>query len=436
MDDITYKKLSIDSINTNKIVRYLTNDNMMGSGLILLSYLGSPELYINMIENHIENNSTVYILDTHIVNEYMKYINIKNIKIQTINTKEDSFEYFKQKIKNMPKFDFIIQNPPYSGSTHLDFFEAGLDMLSDKGQMIIIEPATWLINIRKNGKSSLYNKIKEKIKGHVKRIVIENYNKEFNTKQQTPFSITYIDKSIIYDSINFSAFGDSKLIKSIYDCNLIGKYDTIWSILDKIKKYGDFMKNHITEKDLGEKYWYVKCSNMASGISSCLCAAHLNGGEYDNHSVWSQHKFGDFFTIYSLFYFHYYNNSISNKPLCRYDAGKHITDKIAMNIYGSKEELENWKYFIFNNTLPLFISVSILYDRNNNNIHDFIPWLVDKKYTDEEIYKMFNFTDEEIHLIESTIKKFEYNSPWFRRYMCGPNSATDEEVQKYLEENA
>ena len=70
----------------------------------------------------------------------------------------------------------------------------------------------------------------------------------------------------------------------------------------------------------------------------------------------------------------------------------------------------------------------------NNNSKDFLPWLVDKKYTDDEINKLFNFTDDEIKLIDTTIKKYERNSPWFKRYMCGKDSVTDEEVNNFIVE--
>jgi hypothetical protein len=67
-----------------------------------------------------------------------------------------------------------------------------------------------------------------------------------------------------------------------------------------------------------------------------------------------------------------------------------------------------------------------------NNLDEFLPWLVDKQYTDDEINKLFDITNEEIKLIDSTIKKYERNSPWFKRYMCGKNGATDEEVTEYI----
>jgi hypothetical protein len=72
-------------------------------------------------------------------------------------------------------------------------------------------------------------------------------------------------------------------------------------------------------------------------------------------------------------------------------------------------------------------------DQNNNSL-PYIPWLVDKIYTDDEINKMFDFTGDEINLIDKTIKKFERHSLWFKRCVCGPSSVTDEDVQKDLKE--
>ena len=97
------------------------------------------------------------------------------------------------------KFDMISQNPPYKGSLHLEFFKLGLNVLSENGKMVIIEPATWLINVRRNGKATLYDEIKEKIKGHVESVVIENLNPEFDTRLYTPFSTVTIDMSKFHD---------------------------------------------------------------------------------------------------------------------------------------------------------------------------------------------------------------------------------------------
>ena len=72
-------------------------------------------------------------------------------------------------------------------------------------------------------------------------------------------------------------------------------------------------------------------------------------------------------------------------------------------------------------------------DQHNNSLK-YVTWLVDKQYTDEEIYSLFGFTKEEINLIKYTVEKFQYSSPFFKRYMCGPSEVSDKEVQDYVTE--
>ena len=334
----------------------------------------------------------------------------------------------------MPKFDFVVQNPPYSRYIHLDFLKKGYEILSDKGQMIIIEPATWLINVRKNGKAkTIYNPLKEILKGKVRKVIIENYNKEFNTGLYMPFVITHIDKTYNSDNIEYTCCGYTKTVKSLYDCNLIGNYDLIWSILNKINC--DKVKNHLYKPNKSIKIegnYYTKYTQLIGRggvIQGQSGQLHLN-------SFYNKLPFGDYAWIYTCsLYANKFNGVFENVPK-GLKSGCHngeLSDKDANCITGTQSELENWYYYVFNNKLPLFLNLCISIDQNNT-VLPYVPWLVDKKYTDQEIYDMFNFTDAEIKLIETTIKKFERNSPWFKRYMCGPSAATDEEVQKFIED--
>ena len=180
---------------------------------------------------------------------FFKNTNVKfkrtNLRFKCINNDEDYISFLDKLIKQNMKFDYIVQNPPYKGSLHLDFFHKGLDLLPEDGKMTIIEPATWLINVRKTGKAKLYDELKQKLGKHIYKVVIENYNKEFDTAMYVPFSVTYIDMKHEYDIIDFWCCGVHKVVNNIYDCNIIGSYDMIWSILNKIRGYGDTMKNHI-----------------------------------------------------------------------------------------------------------------------------------------------------------------------------------------------
>lgn len=428
----------------NEIEIYDRNEIVMRNLRTMVKWIkeGKTICIACMLENSCKNrkkmeedeNYLAYINYYSAVKRFLKKGGIKKKKPFKLffGNKEELQQGINEKYKDM-KFDYIIQNPPYNGSMHLDFFQYGLDKLNEGGRMVIVEPATWLINVRKNGKAKTYDAIKERINGHIESVVIENLNKEFNISNQLPFAITIIDMSKTFDTIDYICFGDHRIVNSVYDCNLVGNYSTIWSILEKVQSYRDMMKAHITKEDKGGDFWYAKFAEIIS-LGGCAATTSAVGISYENgKSLWNEMCGGIYSTQYSVTAYHRTNNNISNTPHCSLDRGQKLTDKITDNIYGTKEELENWKHFIFNNKLPLFLNIVLTIDQNNNS-KEFLPWLVDKQYTDDEINKLFGFTDEEIKLIDTTIKKYERNSPWFKRYMCGKDAVTDEEVNNFIAE--
>ena len=70
MNTTTLTKLSMNVLNANKLVNYLLDENINLSGTIMLGLLGSLEMYKNIIETRVEDNSIVYIFDTKLVNFY------------------------------------------------------------------------------------------------------------------------------------------------------------------------------------------------------------------------------------------------------------------------------------------------------------------------------------------------------------------------------
>ena len=330
------------------------------------------------------------------------------------------------------KFSFCIMNPPYSGSLHLDFLEKGYDMIADDGQMVIIEPATWLIELRQNiaekksAQMKKYIDIKKKINGHVSKVIIENYNKEFNVGLYVPFSITYINKAKKYNNIEFVCFGEKRIVPNLYECNLIGNYDLIWQILDKILLYKDKMINHKFNNKI--KYdsstWYATYKGI---LNRCGCA---------------DPRFSDNWFINNIYTPYYHccldiRENISNSPIYKLENGRTYdnpaySSKLADNICDTKEHLENFKYNVYNTKLFAFLAIVLLIQQNPTP--NFAPWLVDKCYTDDEIYKLFDFGKDEIQFIEYVIKKFDRYSPWFNRYLKGPSgNISDEEVQKFID---
>ena len=325
------------------------------------------------------------------------------------------------------KWDFIIQNPPYNGQMHLQFALKGLDLLSDKGKMTIIEPATWLISLKQNSNYTKPNskavELKNKLEGHVRKVIIENFNKEFGIANKTCLSVAYVDNSKHYNEIEFINCGDKSNVKSLEDCNHIGNRELIDSILNKCLNYKDHMIDHCINiskyKDYEEKEYYFMpygnymINSLGSGYGETV-KKFANGKKTRNghYRAAGINKFGKYYDCFTL------NGDNSAKITYNYVDKGIKRGSPRDSVYGSKEEIENWKYYQTNNKLPLFLNICLTIDENNNT-KDYIPWLVGKKYTDEEIYNLLNITKEEQDLIDKTIIKYESSSDWCKRYLVG-----------------
>ena len=379
-----------------------------------------------------EDERKHHILDNMIYGISLSNARTRLVKARSIIKNIYTKNILEDDISDMPKFDFIIQNPPYNKSLHLDFFSKGLDLLSCTGKMVIIEPSTWLIELRqiiaekKSSQMKKYIALKERIKGHVSKVTIDNFNNEFGVGLYVPCSLTYIDKSKEYEQIEYSNCGVKKYVNSLYDCNLIGDIKIIKSIFEKINNY-DKLINHICYEDKKDKnIYYAKCLNI---LGRSFCGDPRWSDVWFVNNLYAQPVYWQTFDIRM-------KTPIQKTPHFTLKNGYHYdnpiyTNKIAINIYGTLNELTNLQHNIYNTKLIPFINICLTISQMNNSL-PYIPWLVDKKYTDKDIYKMFGFTNEEIKFIEITIKKYERYSPWFKRYMCGPSSVTNEEVQKFI----
>lgn len=173
------------------------------------------------------------------------------------------------------------------------------------------------------------------------------------------------------------------------------------------------MSEHFNKK-CGDKF--IRSSHVFS-----------NHGYFSKANVYERTN-GYYYTTYIQPLVHHTTQDIYDSIPCKLSGAN--KGKECDYISGTYDELVNWKHFALNNTLPLFLCIMFQFSLSRNDI----PFLVDKQYTDEEIYELFRFTKEEINFIEYTVKKFEYHSLFFKRYMCGPNEVSDEEVQKFCDE--
>ena len=345
-------------------------------------------------------------------------------------------------------FSYVIINPPYDGSLHLAFLKAGWNCLSETGQMVIVEPASWLIRVDKDIKD--YTEVKDMLKGHVKAVTIENLNRDFGISQNVPCSITHICKEEYDGDIDFRCCGDHDWVKSLDDCNLIGQKDLVQSILRKARGLApetvqDRMLEVGKKKVDPAKYeqehpgeCYLRAMNylissLGNGFSNGK-NTYFNGmglyamltkrnGEQQGFVI--DHKTGSFFDGYL-------------HPTCIDKSRADIMDtfptgkkpdkdgnyKYADCIHGTRQELETFRKFVYTNRLPLFIGICCQYDQNNNTAPN-VPFVCDRELTDEQIEKEIRLSKDEIALIDRTLAKFELHTEWSRRYMTGDRSVNN-----------
>ena len=362
-------------------------------------------------------------------------INRDKYNIILVDSDDELLNKLNEISHTMPKFDYIIQNPPYAKTLHIDFFKKGIELLNDTGKMSIIEPATWLIDLKddnlKTTSYKMYKPFKETLEGHVKCVEIENRNEEFKTGMYVPFSnILYArcgsqTSKVFCDKIKnnikkikFRLCGVTEYIETVFDANSIGKKSLIDSIISKISN-SDNVSNHSVRRDktLSGNYHYVRYRDIITNHGYSSNADKITIG---NDII------REYYSAYIQPLIHHRDQEIySTRP-------KNAKGNISECVYGTHQELTNYKHYVLNNTLPLFINICMTIDQHNNSLK-YVPWLVDKQYTDQEIYEMFGFTEQEINLIEYTVEKFQYSSPFFKRYMCGPSKVSDQEVQDYIE---
>ena len=250
------------------------------------------------------------------------------------------------------------------------------------------------------------------MEGHIISAEIENRNNEFKTEMYVPFSnIFYSRCGTKTSKIEFKLCGTKTYVDSLFDANAIGKKSVINSILSKIST-SDVVHNHIIKRDKVSNVhqYYLRYRDIITKNGYFSNANIINIGNNGNERT---------------YYFAYIQSLIHHKDQEIYSYRlENAKGNLSECITGTKEELTNYKHYVLNNTLPLFINICMTIDQHNNSLK-YVPWLVDKQYTDEEIYSLFGFTKEEINLIKYTVEKFQYSSPFFKHYMCSPSEVSD-----------
>ena len=291
--------------------------------------------------------------------------------------------------------DNVIMNPPYNNDMYIDFVELAQNVA--KEIVVAITPAKWQA---KGGEKN--DNFRENIVPYIKEIVYyPDCIQVFGISENS--GITYFrldkDRHIKKEICNKAYF--QPLINSKIEREL-NTNDTLWN-------YGQAIINKIQEKNERRfKLEYIQ-EDSRKRYTICVgkqwCGSRLSSGAWDmNTSQIKKEYIGKGGCIFNP------NGTIKvlGKVVCL-KGDESDTSNSSICIFTSDNEEKAISFYSFINT-KLF-SFLILINLKGSIIFDDLtlkyipdPGEFDHIFTDEELYKKYNLTNEEINIIESVIK--------------------------------
>ena len=304
-------------------------------------------------------------------------------------------------VQNM-KFDVVIGNPPYNNDLYLDFVQTGYNLLKDDGVMVQITPAKWQA---KGGKKN--EDFRANIVPHMKEI-----------KYFRKGTDVFPDTGMCNDGVcYYSIYKD----KDFMTKNIDGVMHSNWQV-----RYGfDNLYIRICEKIFSTGVRSIlDCNDVyKTPVKSYFAAKEFGNnssrGDYPHEDLTSRYtlfsskrrekiKEGDFYHVEDMDkYKVYHTHFIIEKPLLKLvEPFEAMTYSNCMLGFGTKEFCESVISY-YSCRLIWYL----VYHTNCGNVSKeaFInvpdPGQFDHIFTDAELYKKYNLTQDEINIIESVIKE-------------------------------
>ena len=288
---------------------------------------------------------------------------------------------FDKKMKEwgVEKFDIGLGNPPFTQMIDMDFVSKTYDMCD---KVLFVHPSTWLLD--EKNKQKKFIRAKDKIGEDLEKIVLFNGNKIFNIALFVPCVYTYIDKGGKIEGIDCvdKLLNKNVHYKNIYDINKFSDVDVYPKLKEKI----------LEKADVDNVWKYYKDENRNNIKDWMITFTGIRGNVSLNDDVYLVKN--DFYTIVS-------NERIPQK--------KDITvgNAFLKFYFNTKIECENFLDYLKTDFSRFCLSVY----KNNQNLHrgelEIITWVdFSEKWNDENLYKYFNLSEDEIKFIEKIIPKY------------------------------
>ncbi len=276
------------------------------------------------------------------------------------------------KENNGKKFDIVLMNPPYAGSTHLKFLEKVIKITDN---VVSIQPCRWLQDpLVQYKKSTNYKKYEESISKHIKELEIFDANE--STKY---FGANFTMKVAIYniDNGKYDIYKNYKYNKDGLD------YSFIKSIIEQIVKDNNYKKQIIKRynKDLHNFIpinWMTGENIERCKPTCCIkewAKAYKNGEDYEYDK---KHKSG------------VARGKIENDSCVVFD-----TLEEAQNCFDSFTKSKFTRFYMSIITTDIHI------------YQEYMPWMENyrKPWTDKRFYNHFNINNDQQKIIEEYADK-------------------------------
>lgn len=401
-------------------------DFSISTNMLYKKFIDNSIIFKYIPDNYdLNHNCLIYSFDKHMttcaINKIISGGYVSNVNVvELTNYEKDEYKTYKN-INIIYKNDYtskfmatefndmncLILNPPYKGDLYKKFLINAYDNMSPTGKMMFICPAAFLNDQRYN-KNDKNQQLRKKIEPHVVKIIIENLNSEFGTRNNHPFAIIYIDKTKKDKKIEFICNNIRSIETNIDDCNINGSSKIQMSIQKKMMNYTLLGKDRLIKKY--DSLMPIHTNKHFIAVNEILTSIVSN-------SVMNKDKNninGLFYSYLECYVHHNVQRVIDYNEMVHY----RYDNKYNYFFYGTEEEMNNWLYNSMNLKLMKAFSIIRFWDQHNQ-VFNTVPFLCDKKYTDDELYSIFNITDEEISYIDELLNKYDMNGEWFQRYISG-----------------
>jgi predicted RNA methylase len=297
---------------------------------------------------------------------YAKSINRKLNRIALVGSYTIG-DFLEMDFEDM-KFDVVLANPPYLDGMHMKFLDLAYEIADT---VAFIHPSSPFVSLKPT-QTKKHDKTIKKIEKHIVSLDFKNGNKIFNIGLFVPVSVTLIDKN--FDNggiINVTTIdGKSHAFNGIKDVNVFGNIPAIYSLKEKFET----LPNILEMRTDGE--FLVAFTNIRGHASTDIAKMFAD----------------DFWTIVSDM------KTISKK-------GDDQLDYFFKYYFETENEATNFLAYLRASFARGLLSLYKTGVNLGNNELAIIP-IVDftRSWTDAELYKHFNLTQDEITFIESNIK--------------------------------